>query len=538
MPLNLTGMDNRFIARQFDLIAKLLELHGQNPFRIRTYANAYFAVTRNELPLIDLEFTVLTSLPGIGKTLAQHILELRENGTIKVLDDLIMKTPPGIMDILKIKGLGAKKISLIWNELGVESLGELEYACLENRLTTLKGFGEKTQKDILNQIDFLKKSKGSVLLPTGIIYGELILEQFHAAFPDARFELVGSLKRKMEVISEIDILGTVDTEALTQEILGNDTFSLDGKQMIFNNIPINYSFSSITGFNDHLFEKTLPESLRLNKDPDFIEYCRRIPPECLDLIHMVDRKIPPASDLIEETDIQGVVHAHSKWSDGSNTIEDMAKACQLSGYKYLVITDHSVSAFYANGLSESRVEQQWREIDEINSRMTDFRIYKGIESDILTDGRLDYSETLLKGFDMVIASVHAVLKMDERTATDRLINAIEHPATNVLGHPTGRLLLSRQGYPIDHRKIIDACAANRVVIEINSNPHRLDIDWRWLPYAMEKGVDICLSPDAHNIAGIGDMKYGVWMARKGGIVKNACLNTKDRHAFENWLESK
>jgi DNA polymerase (family X) len=531
-------MDNRFIAKQFDLIAKLLELQNQNPFRIRTYTNAYNAVSRNELPLIDMDFAVLTSLPGIGKTLAQHIVELRENGTIKILDELIRMTPPGILDILKIKGLGAKKIALIWNELGVESLGELEYACLENRLTTLKGFGEKTQQDVLKQIDFLKKSKDSVLLHVGLGYGQMILEQFKAAFPDGRFELAGSLKRKMEVISEIDILGTIESESLIPKLVGYEMFSIHGKQMLFNNIPIHYSFSSIKGFDDNLFEKTLPESLRASNDLDLIEYCRLIPPECQDLIQIMDKRIPLETALIEETDIQGVIHAHSRWSDGSNTIEDMAKACQSLGYKYLVITDHSASAFYANGLSELRVEQQWKEIDEINKSLTDFKIYKGIESDILTDGRLDYSEALLSGFDMVIASVHSVLKMDERTATDRLIKAIEHPATKVLGHLTGRLLLSREGYPVDHIKIIDACAVNRVAIEINSNPHRLDIDWRWLPYAMNKGVDICISPDAHNIAGIEDIIFGVWMARKGGIVKNACINTKDRVAFENWLNSK
>jgi len=532
-------MDNKSIARQFDLIAKLMELHGQNPFKIRSYANAYNSIARNELQLFNQDYNVLITLPAIGKTLAQHIIELRENGKISVLEDLITVTPPGILDILKIKGLGAKKAALIWKELGVESLGELEYACMENRLITLKGFGEKTQQDVLKQIDFLKKSKGSVLLSTGLIYGEMILDNFKTVFPEELFEIAGSLRRKMEVIKEIDILGTVEFDVIVEKFYFGESFTLINNRLHFNNIPVSYYYSAKATYSDQLFKMTLPEYLKTAENQEFLEQFKLVPPECLDLIQIKGQRVPDLSSiLIEEKDIQGIIHAHSKWSDGSHSVENMANACIALGYKYLVLTDHSVSAFYANGLSEERVLHQWKEIDEINKKLTDFKVYKGIESDILTDGRLDYNEDLLSGFDMIIASVHSVLKMDESTATRRLVKAIEHPATRVLGHLTGRLLLGRPGYPLDHHKIIDACAANNVTIEINANPHRLDIDWRWLPFAMEKGVEICLSPDAHNIEGIQDIVYGVWMARKGGLVKSACINTKDRLTFENWLSSK
>lgn len=532
-------MNNKTIAKHFDLIAKLMELHQHNPFKIRTYANAYQSISRNEQQLIELDAEALIAMPGIGKTLAQNIIELKEKGAITVLDELIAMTPPGILDILKIKGLGAKKIAQIWKELDVESLGELEYACLENRLESLKGFGEKTQQDILKQIDFLKNSKGALLLSVGLEYGENVLIQFRELFPDARFEISGSLKRKMEVIRQIDIVGTIEFELLKQKIAKLDDFMMHAELIHYKNMLVSYHFSLQKDFDDELFLTLLPESIKSDTNQNSMDELHRFPAECLDLVAMANEKKPADFDqLLDIGEIRGVIHAHSRWSDGNNTIEEMAIACKEAGYQYLVLTDHSVSAFYANGLNEERVRLQWKEINEINERLPDFKVFKGIESDILTDGRLDYRDEFITGFEVVIASVHSVLKMDETAATARLIKAIEHPSTRILGHMTGRLLLSRSGYPVDHRKIIDACASNRVVIEINSNPHRLDMDWRWLPYAMERGVEICLSPDAHHVSGLTDLIYGVWMARKGGLVKDSCLNTKDRLAFENWVSSK
>ena len=532
-------MDNKTIAKYFDQIAKLMELHQQNPFKIRTYANAYQSIARSDQQLIGLDLAALIAVPGIGKTLAQNIIELKEKGTITVLDQLIAMTPPGILDVLKIKGLGAKKIAQIWNELAVESLGELEYACLENRLVGLKGFGEKTQTDILNQIDFLRNSKGAVLLPVGMEYGENVLKLFRQLFPHSRFEITGSLKRKMEVVRQIDIAGTIESEHLSEKIDDLDDFSMKDGLIHYKSIPVTYQFSQQKDFQDNYLLSLLPESFNPDIQPYSMAELQNIPAECLDLIAMSNgKKVTCIDNLLDFDDIKGVIHAHSSWSDGNNTVEEMAVASKEAGYQYLLLTDHSASAFYANGLTEDRVLQQWREIDKINERWPDFKVFKGIESDILTDGRLDYRDDFITGFEVVIASVHSVLKMDENTATVRLIKAIEHPSTRILGHLTGRLLLSRSGYPVDHKKIIDACAANRVVIEINANPHRLDLDWRWLPYAMERGVGICLSPDAHHIRGIKDLVYGVWMARKGGLVKDSCLNTKDRQSFENWVSSK
>jgi DNA polymerase (family 10) len=240
-------------------------------------------------------------------------------------------------------------------------------------------------------------------------------------------------------------------------------------------------------------------------------------------------------ELIVPEEIKGVVHNHSIYSDGLNTVEEMALECMRQGYQYLVMSDHSKSAFYANGLFPDRVYQQQEEIDRLNIKYPDFKIFKSIESDILSDGSLDYDEDVLSSFDIVIASVHSNLKMDEEKATLRLLGAIENPYTRILGHPTGRLLLARKGYPIDHKKIIDACAANGVVIELNASPHRLDMDWSWIPYATEKGVMISINPDAHSIGGIDDIRWGVAAARKGGLTAENCLNSKSLADFERWV---
>ncbi|MEL6720569.1 MAG: PHP domain-containing protein, partial [Bacteroidota bacterium] len=239
--------------------------------------------------------------------------------------------------------------------------------------------------------------------------------------------------------------------------------------------------------------------------------------------------------LIQDQDIKGVLHVHTTASDGAHTLADMCAYAQSLGYEYIGITDHSKSAFYASGLKIDELEEQWNVIDELNSKLAPFKIFKGIESDILNDGRLDYEEEILKQFDFIIASVHSNLKMDEAKATQRLITAIENPYTTILGHPTGRLLLSRKGYPIQHKKVIDACAANNVHIELNANPYRLDLDWTWIPYALNKGVKIAINPDAHSKEGIHDIHFGVEVARKGGLTKEDCLNALTLSDFEQIL---
>ena len=246
----------------------------------------------------------------------------------------------------------------------------------------------------------------------------------------------------------------------------------------------------------------------------------------------------PLPTLIRVSDIKGIIHSHSNWSDGLNTVEDMAKACIEQGFEYLVISDHSKSAFYANGLSEERIREQHKYVDELNVRLAPFHIFKSIECDILNDGRLDYSDQILSTFDLVIASVHANLKMNLEKAMSRLLGAIQNPHTRILGHPTGRLLLSRAGYPVDHQTLIDACAVHGVVIELNAHPRRLDIDWRWIDYALQKNVVISIDPDAHSIAGYHDIHYGVLAAQKGGVSAENNLSSFTLKQMREFVASK
>ena len=540
-------MTNKELARQFDLLAKLMELHGENPFRIRSYANAYQAIRRSDATLLRMDKNELVAIPGIGEAIASKIMEIAVSGTMKILELLKDKTPEGIIGILGLKGLGAKKIALLWHELGITSIGELEYACLENRLLSLKGFGAKTQESLLEQIRFIQKHAGSIRISEAIGIMNLLLTEFKKHFPDDVFNETGQVRRRMEVIDHLELLGTAPTDDVWQLLNQIQDLDVSGKEAI-SGISFQYHQVGKNDFVKALLSTTGPAGFSLTvpmENPGSEEEVFSahgldfIPAECRDLFQPSNqngRKIPES--LVTREDILGVIHAHSRWSDGTNTIQEMRAACQKAGYAYLVLTDHSKSAFYANGLTPERVYAQWEEIDALNANAPDFTIFKGIESDILFSGELDYDEAMLSGFDLVIASVHSQLKMDEAKANARLIKAIEHPATRILGHLTGRLLLSRPGYPIDHKRIIDACAQNQVAIEINANPHRLDLDWRWLPYALDQGVEIAINPDAHSVNGIQDIQYGIYIARKGGLPLERCINAKSTGEFRHWLKMK
>lgn len=534
-------MENRQIAKQFDLLAKLMELHEENPFKIRSYASAYQTIRRLDQDMTDMDEGAMLEVKGIGKAVASKIIEFIETGEISALEKIKSETPEGLIAILQMKGLGPKKVRLLWKELDITSLGELEYACLENRLLSLKGFGKKTQESILVQIEFIKKNAGQVLLSDAEKMGAKILNKLKLKFPDKLFELTGDLRRKMDSLSQLELVGTISTKEFEEAVISLDEIEKFDKGLLMNGLPLHYHESGQEEFGAILFSSTGPDEFtalfkldRLKDEKEVFKQNNKsyIVPEQRDLLGGKNWSELP--ELMTLNDQKGVIHAHSTWSDGNNTIQQMVDSCKEEGYSYLVITDHSKSAFYANGLNEERILQQWKEIDEINAANPGFRVFKGIESDILYNGKLDYEDDLLSSFEVIIASIHSNLKMNEEKAHERLMGAIENPHTHILGHLTGRLLLSRPGYPVDHKRIIDACAANKVAIEINANPHRLDIDWRWLPYALDKGVKICISPDAHNTKGIKDMKYGVWMARKGGVGADQCLNTLDSHSFAQW----
>jgi DNA polymerase (family X) len=540
-------IDNASIAAYFRQLADLMELHHENPFKIKSYANAGRQLKGIELPLSDLSLSELEALPGVGKAIAEKIHTLVNTGEFPLLNKYLEITPPGVVELLSIKGLGPKKIARLWQELQIESPGELYYACLENRLTLLSGFGEKTQENILQAVSYLLENTGRQLFARAekkwLIQAPYLQELLG---PEIELLPTGGFARKDITLKEIelvvsginltDLTARLHQERLKLKVL-KDRIIVEEKGYL----PLNLIVVQNNQQEKTVFEHSCtPEHLafvrnRITDDYEQLDSEAAIytaaglpiyPPEWR---HEHPEWFIPAENLlnglIDESHIKGVVHSHTTASDGSASMETLAHYCQEQGYQYLVVTDHSQAASYAGGLSPERVLDQQAAIDRYNDvHGVTFRVFKGIEADILNDGSLDYDYELLKTFDVVIASIHSVLNMDADRATQRLIKAIENPYTHILGHMTGRLLLARRGYQPDHAKIIDACAANGVSIELNANPHRLDIDWTWIPYCMEKGVMISINPDAHSLSGVKDIRYGVWAARKGALQVENCLN--------------
>ena len=530
-------MTTEEIARAIKLTAQLMELHNENPFKIRSLSNAAFKLDKTNVDLQGLSLEQLEKIEGIGKSIAQRIIELNEKGETADLRALLDKTPNGILDMLRIKGIGPKKVGQLWKELGIESVGELYYACNENRLVALKGFGEKTQAQVKKAIEFRMASEGKTHYAYALLAAqELITEMQKRAKPGDKISFTGQIRRRCEIIEKIEVL--VDDEAELDLTLFQNSFNIQQEVIRVPKKDFALRLFETTAAPAHLEKLSWKGGVNANSEKEIYESLgmQYIAPELREGLSEIElaraRKLPK---LIEMSDLKGILHNHTTYSDGINTLREMAEHCKKLGYQYLGICDHSRSAFYANGLEPGRIIAQQKEIDELNTELAPFRIFKGIESDILNDGSLDYSNEVLASFDLVVASVHSNLKMEKEKATARLIKAIENPYTTILGHPTGRLLLSREGYPIDHRKVIDACAANGVIIELNAHPHRLDIDWKWIPYCLEKNVMISINPDAHELEGYEDMFYGICVARKGMLTKEMCFNALPLEQMERYL---
>ena len=555
-------MDNFAIADNFSLLSKLMDIHGENSFKSRTYSIAAFNIEKLPVQLKDTPRDKLFSVKGIGESIGKKVIEMLDTGELGILKEYLLNTPPGVAEMLNIKGLGPKKINTIWKEMQLESIGELLYACGENRLTLYKGFGEKTQKNVQESIEFYLLNQGSFLYAQVYEVYEQVKQYLEKLFSKEAVRSTGAFRRQELTIDELEfVIDELNDNikpkfqtAHPPELLAEDEAKLlyklkNGLKLLLytgkGNI-VERQFRT-TGSNEFLkeFEKFFPEisysELESEDDRavfdaagiDFIEPCLRS--TAVFIKRSKDKLLP---QLIQASDIKGIIHSHSNWSDGVNTIEEMAKECINRGHEYLVISDHSRTAAYANGLNEVRLKEQHQYIDELNRKLAPFRIFKSIESDILNDGNLDYNEAILETFDLVIASVHSNLKMTEEKAMMRVMRTIENPYTTILGHMTGRLLLTRNGFPLNHEKIIDACKANDVVIEINAHPRRLDMDWKWIDYAIRKKVLLSIDPDAHALEGFDDIKYGVLAAQKGGLTKENNLSSFSLKAFEIFLSER
>ncbi|TND07894.1 MAG: DNA polymerase (family X) [Bacteroidetes bacterium] len=521
-------MTTEDIAHALKLTAQLMELHGDNPFKVKSLSNAAYRLDKTGIDLAGKSLEELEQIEGIGKGIAQKIIELEQHGVTKELQALLDKTPAGVIEMLGVKGIGPKKVAQLWKELEVESVGELLYACHENRLVDLKGFGTKTQEQVRKAIEFNMGAKGKFHYATAEATAQRLVEFLKAQCKTELVSLAGAVRRKCEIVESIEAVVAFEGDISLDDFENHHRVPVGITQCTageFYTALLTHSASP-----EHLEQLetahiAIPANAK-SEEAGFAEMkLQYIEPELREgrgeILLAQQNKIP---QLVEMTDLRGILHNHSTWSDGMHTLQEMAEHCKKLDYDYLGICDHSQSAFYANGLKADRVAAQQEEIDALNKKLAPFRIFKGIESDILHDGSLDYPEEILKTFDFIVGSVHSGLKMDKEKATTRLLRAIENPYTTILGHPTGRLLLSREGYPVDHKKIIDACAANQVIIELNAHPYRLDIDWRWIPYCLEKGVQISINPDAHEKDGLLDMYYGVCVARKGMLTKDMCFN--------------
>jgi DNA polymerase (family 10) len=571
-------METPRIAQILDEMGTLLEVRGENPFRCRAYHNAAQALRGlpNDLSGMIADGS-LAEVPGVGETMLKKIVELATTGRLEPYEALRRSTPPGLVALLRVPGLGPKKIKALHDELKVESLADLRAAAESGKIAALKGFGEKTQTKILEGVAFVESTGERVLLSTARRLVAPVLEAVRAHPKVIRAEVCGSLRRGKETIGDLDILFSARDPAPVLDyfvrlphvatVLAHGPTKasvrlLDGVQCDLRGVEdAQYAFALhyFTGSKEHniaMRRRALARGATLNEynlvGPKGPVKCKteadlfdalglpEIPPELREWageIEAAERGELP--ELVALDDLTGTFHCHTDWSDGGATLEEMAEAARAAGLKYLGIADHSKSAGYAGGLSVARVKEQWAAIDRLNAKLKGaLRLFKGTECDILADGTLDYPDELLAGFDYVVASVHSSFGMPRAEMTRRIVRAVSNPRVTMLGHPTGRLLLARDGYAVDLDEVIAAAARAGTMIEINANPHRLDLDAAHCRRAKVAGVPIVVNPDAHSTGGLDDLGYGVVVARRGWLGAADVFNTRPLKAIAAALEAR
>jgi DNA polymerase (family 10) len=545
-------VSNKEIRRILSLYAELLRVHQMEEKLAGTLSSAAYYIRRLKQNIITLDRQEIRKL--FKPPIAKLVLELQTKSTIESLDELIQLTPAGLFEMMRIKGLGGKKIALIWKKAKIDTLEGLLTACKKNKLSGIRGFGPKTEKSIVNKIESYKESQTHFHYASVSGTAERIVSRLQNEMKSGLISLCGSIRRCALTVPGIDIVAAFSQKQLSPATLKKfmvvkSSSKKQTKGITLDEIPVTIYHSTKKNFFKDQFVLTGNEAhvnkvlKKIQAENDFSSeediYNKAdmpfIVPEMREDLAEWKFKTD-ATQLIKLEDIKGVVHNHTTYSDGVDTLHDFVMACKQKGFEYAIISDHSKNAYYARGLKEEKVLKQMKEIDLLNKKNKPFRIFKSIECDIRVNGELDYDSSFLHNFDCVIVSIHQLLKMDEQRATSRLIKAIEDPLTTIVGHMTGRLLLIRSGYPVNYRKIIDACAANGVVIEVNANPYRLDMDWSQIPYALEKGVMISINPDAHSIKEIDNIKWGVAAARKGGLTKAMTWNAQPLDKIIKYLK--
>lgn len=561
-------MTNKKIIQALRETAALIELTDGNPFRARAFSRAARSLRGLDTPITErLAAGTLTEIDGIGEGLAGDIQELVDRGSLPTRDELLNIVPPGVLDLLQIKGLGTKRVRTLWQSLEVTSLDELEAAAETGRVAALDGFGPKTEAKIIRNIRQLRRYQSQRRYADAHAEVTPLLEQLRAHDAVARAEATGALRRNLPTLSRAELIVTgddrTDLQHVLTEMLDDASVRTDAtppmvEGALAEGLPLRIWLVSPdafgteqwrhTGSNAHCeaFIERFGSPAPHATEADLFEAVglAPIPPELREHQGELDAAAQEAlPTLITTDDLRGSLHNHSTYSDGAHSLRAMAEAARAMGLSYFGICDHSQSLTIASGLSPEDVTQQREEVAALNAEFAQdegppFRIFHGIESDILKDGSLDYEDDVLAAFDFIVASVHSGFNMTEDEATERLIRAIQHPYTSILGHPTGRLLLVREGYTIDHERVIEACAIHNVAIELNANPYRLDMDWRWIRTATDRGVLISINPDAHATDELANVRWGVAAARKGWLPPAQCLNAKSLDAFSQWLQAR
>lgn len=554
-------MNNKEVIKHLKRIKKVLELNDASEDLLKTFSKVESRLNYPNHRDEDFTITDFKKL-GFDDFWAEKVQSIIINRSLEKWAIEEQGIPEGVFKMLFIRYLGAKKVRKFWRNFGIHSVEALKQAAQNNQLIKVSGVGQKLQHHILTEIEFAEKYKPFWPYFKIEQTANELLNYLSAQPAVKNISISGAVRRLTPIVSKLEFVAACESFAILEDLLKDlDYITCD---------KINSSPFAWRGYRT---EDNFPVEFKITSQDRFIStlFIHSADPLYLDQYRVADKplkglvedqvfesesaiyrhynfgfvfaeqreaqpNLKPEGQLIETQDLKGILHAHSTYSDGRSDLKTLAVHCKNLGYQYLGISDHSVSAYYAGGLNVKAIEKQHAEIEQLNTELSPFKIFKGIESDILMDGSLDYPTEILERFDFIIASIHTSLDMDLEKAMERLLKAIQNPYTTILGHLTGRILCQRRGYPVDHETIIKACAKHNVIIEINSNPRRLDLDWTWIPYCREQGVKLSINPDAHTLEGVSDVKYGVNMARKGGAEAKHILNTLSTKDLANFFE--